>query len=403
MKNYIVSIFIVFFLISCSDEVWRGIPISGDTPAPPPVTDVQVTAIPGGAVINYTLPKSDHLLYVMGEYTLGDKIVEKKSSLYSNKLTLEGFPDEREYSVRLYSVSRDGVKSAPVNITVTPLTPPIISIYNSIVMEPTFGGVRILFDNENESEVKLTVLTTDSIGDMIISDIHYTSRKNGNFSVRGFESEERLFGLYIQDRWNNTTDTISTTLIPWFEEELDKFRFSPLTLPSDTYENHLSGTILSNLWNGLWGGGTNSYIFHTKPNTGIPQWFTFDLGVQARLSRFKFHHRHASSSGSASDGQYSAGDPRKMEVYGSNAPNPDGSWDDSWTLLGSFESIKPSGGSGWTSEDIQFACIDGEDFEFPSLEEGYRYLRFKITEVWGGVTYIYMEELTFWGEVLEIF
>ena len=90
-----------------------------------------------------------------------------------------------------------------------------------------------------------------------------------------------------------------------------------------------------------------------------------------------------------------------MEVYGSNDPNPDGSWD-SWTLLGTFESIKPSGGSGWTSEDIQFACYDGEDFEFPDIDP-VRYLRFRVTKVWGGVTYIYIAELTFWGEVLETF
>lgn len=403
MKKYTVLVFIAVFLINCSDEVWRGIPTDDNAPAPPPVTNVQVTATPGGASITYTLPKSDNLLYVMGEYTLKDKLVERKSSFYSNTLKLEGFPDTSEYAVRLYSVSRDGAKSDPVTITVTPLTPPIVSIYNSLVMEPTFGGVRILFDNDNESEVKLTVLTTDSIGDIFTADIHYTKRKDGSFSVRGYESEERLFGLYIQDRWNNLSDTLFTTLVPWFEEEMDKFKFSPLHLPSDTYEAHLSGANLENLWNGLWGVGTNSYMFHTKPNTGIPQWFTFDLGVQARLSRFKFHHRMASSGGDASDGQYSAGDPRKMEVYGSNAPNPDGSWDESWTLLGSFESIKPSGGSGWTTEDIQFAVHDGEDFEFPSMEEGYRYLRFKITEVWGGVTYIYMEELTFWGEILETF
>ena len=399
MNKYIVLLFIAVFLTNCSDEVWRGIPTDSDAPAPPAVTNVEVTAIPGGAKITYTLPKNEDLLYVMAEYTLRDKIIEKKSSFYNNTLTLEGFPDTNEYTVKLYSVSRDGVKSAPVNVTVTPLTPPVVSIYNSIVMEPTFGGVRILFDNDSEAEVKLTVLTTDSVGEFQIVDIQYTRRKDGNFTVRGYESDERLFALYIQDRWSNLSDTLFATLTPWFEEELNKFNFKALNLPTDTYENHMGGTTLDKIWNATW--GTSSSFFHTKPNTGIPQWFTFDLGVRAKFSRFKFHHRIASNNGASADGQYSAGDPRKIEVYGSNAPNMNGSWDESWTLLGAFESIKPSGGgSDWTSEDIQFACYDGEDFEFPSMEEYYRYLRVKVTEVWGGVTYIYIDELTFWGEVL---
>ena len=167
-------------------------------------------------------------------------------------------------------------------------------------------------------------------------------------------------------------------------------------LPTDTYEAHASASYtLERLWDDVWG---TSEAFHTKPNTGIPQWFTFDMGQTARLSRFKFHHRYASSSGTAADGAYSAGDPQILEVYGSNNPASDGSWD-SWTLLGQFESVKPSGDAKWTSEDIQFAVFDGEDFEFEDIGV-YRYLRFKILKNWGGVTYIYIAELTFWGEVL---
>lgn len=399
MKKVILIYFALIYLVSCSDEVWRGIPTNENAPAPPIVSDVRVTAIPGGAEISYTLPKSDNLLYVMAEYYIKDKIVQKKSSFYSNSLTVEGFPDTKDYNLKLYSVSRDGIKSSPVNVTVTPLTPPIISTYNSIVIEPTFGGVKIHFENESESEIKLTVLTTDSLGDFYPADVYYTKRKEGSFSVRGFDAKERVFGLYVLDRWNNYSDTLFAKINPWFEERLDKFKFKALNLPTDTYEAHASASYtMDRLWDDIWG---TTAAFHTKPNTGIPQWFTIDLGQKARLSRFKFHHRYASSNGASSDGQYSAGDPRTMEVYGSNQPNSDGSWD-SWTLLGTFESIKPSGDPRWTSEDIQYACFDGEDFEFPDME-GYRYLRFKVLKNWGGVTYIYISELTFWGEVLETF
>lgn len=400
MKKNILIIFITLFLVNCSEEVWRGIPTDQNAPAPPRVTDVEITPTPGGADITYKLPESDNLLYVMAEYSIKGKIYEKKSSFYSNSLLIEGFPDTCEYNIKLYSVSRDGVKSSPYNTSVTPLTPPIVSTLNSIEMNPTFGGVRVRFNNDNESDIKISILTTDSIGDLYTAETYYTKRKEGVFSIRGFDAEERMFGIYILDRWNNYSDTIFTEITPWFEEKLDKLKFKSLILPTDTYEPHASSTYtLDKLWNDVWG---TSEAFHTKPNTNIPQWFTFDMGQSARLSRFKLHHRLAGGNGSGSDGQYSAGAPQMWEVYGSNNPKPDGSWDDSWTLLGKFESIKPSGDPKWTTEDIQYATVDGEDCEFDDVGV-YRYLRFKINKVWGGVTYIYLSELTFWGEIMDDF
>ena len=400
MKNYmryfLLLAVVIVGMIQCADDVDRGIPTLKDDAPPSPVTGVQVEAIPGGAILSYTLPKSGNLLYVMAEYTIGDKLFEKKSSFYSNNLTVEGFPDTKQYNLKLYSVSRSGTKSAPVSVKINPLTPPVVAVLNSVVLEETFGGVKVKFENESESELKLVVLTTDSLGDLYPADMYYTKRKEGSFSVRGFSPELRKFGFYALDRWDNYSDTLFVELEPWFEEQLDKFKFKPVYLPTDTYEAHASASFtLERLWDDVWG---TSAAFHTKPNTGIPQWFTFDMGQTARLSRFKFHHRYASFSGTASDGQYSAGDPQIMEVYGSNNPAADGSWD-SWTLLGQFESVKPSGDAKWTSEDIQFAVNDGEDFEFEDTGV-YRYLRFKILKNWGGVTYIYIAELTFWGEVL---
>jgi len=397
MRNFFMLTIIIISMIKCSDDVDRGIPPVKDDAPPSPVTGVQIVAIPGGAILTYTLPKSENLLFVMAEYSIGDKLFEKKSSFYNNNLIVEGFPDTKQYNLKLYSVSRSGVKSAPVDVKINPLTPPVESAFNSVVMEATFGGVKVRFENESESELKLIVLTTDSLGDLYPVDVLYTKRKEGSFSVRGFDPEMRKFGFYVLDRWDNYSDTLFVELTPWFEEQLDKFKFKPIYLPTDTYEAHASATYtLERLWDDVW--GTTS-AFHTKPNTGIPQWFTFDMGQPARLSRFKFYHRYASSSGAASDGQYSGGDPQIMEVYGSNNPASDGSWD-SWTLIGLFESVKPSGDPKWTSEDIQFAVNDGEDFEFEDADV-YRYLRFKILKNWGGVSYIYIAELTFWGEVVE--
>lgn len=397
IKKMFILALVISSMIKCSSDVERGIPSQENDAAPSPVTDVRITAIPGGATLSYTLPKSGNLLYVMAEYAIGEKLFEKKASFYNNSLTIEGFPDTKSYDLKLYSVSRSGTKSLPVNVTVNPLIPPVESTFQSIVMEPTFGGVKVHFTNENESELKLVVLTTDSLGDLFPADMYYTKQKEAAFSVRGFEPEERTFGLYVLDRWNNYSDTLFVEITPWFEQQLDKFHFKALHLPTDTYEPHASATFtMERLWDGVWG---TDACFHTKPNTGIPQWFTFDLGVKARLSRFKLYHRLSGNNGANSDGQYSAGSPKIVEIYGSNNPNPNGSWD-SWDLMGKFESIKPSGDPKWTSEDIQYACFDGEDFEFTDPQP-YRYLRFKVLKVWSSVTYIFLAELTFWGEILD--
>ncbi len=394
-KVYLWLIVLVLF-VSCT-ELERGIPVKDDETPPPPITNISVTNIPGGAEIDYQLPESDNLLYVMAEYSLdGENVLTKKSSFYNNNIRLEGFPDTLGYKINLYAVSRGGKKSASSEVVINPLTPPVISTFNTITVNPTFGGIKINFENQSEADLRFIVLAQDSLGELYTAETYYTKRQSGDFSVRGFPAEERIFGVYAMDRWDNHSDTLLNRLIPYFEQELDKGKFEPLNLPTDTYINHVSGNI-RDLWDGLW--GLYIPIFHTKPNTGIPQWFTIDLGVSCRLSRFKFYHRRASGNGTRPDGQYSAGDPQMFEVYGSNNPAPDGSWGN-WDLLGHFESIKPSGGQGWTEEDIQFACYDGEDFEFDEVES-YRYLRFKVLKTWGGVSYIYIEELTFWGEVSE--
>src|SRR5690554_3531470 len=159
MKKYFLMIIII--IVASCEEFERGTPVDADDVAPDPVSNVEIENTPGGAVISYTLPKNENLLYVMAEYTLSNgKVMEKKSSYFSNQLILEGFADTLEYNVNLYSISRGGLKSEPVPVTIKPLTPPIIEAFNSIKMNPTFGGLKVFFENESEAELRFNVLTT---------------------------------------------------------------------------------------------------------------------------------------------------------------------------------------------------------------------------------------------------
>ncbi len=395
MRKYHLLILLFFFMamIGCED-VERGVPVQ-DGERPSPVTEVKVENVPGGAVVTYLLPKNEDVLYVEAEYSLRDTPWSKKTSYLDNVIALEGFPDTLTHSVNLYSVSRSGLKSDPMKVTIKPLLPPVITVSKTLSFYPTFGGLKVEFENESEANLKLIVLTPDSLGDLYTPYIHYTKSKGGNFSVRGFDAVERTFGVYVLDRWNNYSDTLYATVTPWYEEKLNKADFSAVTsLTGDVTTQHTAvGGSINSLWDDVWNVG--SPVFHTAPNSGIPQSFTINLKHKFSLSRMKLYHR----SSSGTDGQYSAGAPKRIEIYGSNTLDPD--WN-TWTSLGTFTSVKPSGSAGtsWTAEDRVYACEEGEDFEF-ATDEAFQYIRFRIMENWGGVSYIYLGELTFWGAPAE--
>jgi hypothetical protein len=84
---------------------------------------------------------------------------------------------------------------------------------------------------------------------------------------------------------------------------------------------------------------------------------------------------------------YQATHVKEFELYGSNAPNADGSWD-SWTFIGAYEGIRPSGlafGVNATAEDQDYAR-QGEDFEVQWDDpDGFRYYRIRVLSTWNGI------------------
>ena len=139
----------------------------------------------------------------------------------------------------------------------------------------------------------------------------------------------------------------------------------------------------------------------------MPCSFTIDLGVVegVPLTRGKLWqrgtHQHIVYPGSDVylAHAYNNRNISKFEVWGSMAPNPDGSWDSSWTLLLDAEIVKPSGlprGTN-TEEDIaQF--VAGDDFIFPATTTPVRYIRIKVTEVFDqSQGWFITDEIRFWG------
>jgi hypothetical protein len=392
MKNKICHIsliaLIALFCWACEENVLQ--PLSqGEKPGP--ITSYSVESLPGGAKINYDLPLSKDLLYVKAEYKLdGGSVREAKSSIYKNHLIVDGFGKAGEYNALIYAVSKGEVQSDPTEVNFTTLTPPYLNAFNSLSMTAVFGGLNISFENENSGDLAFVVLVIDSTNKWSPLHTYYTNSKKGDFSVRGLDTIQYTFGAFVRDRWGNLSDTLTGNYKPLYESLINNSTFSALKqLPGDVWKAHTGAPtlVIERAWD-----GNIATEFHTSPNSGMPQSFSIDMGKKVKLSRFKYHQRAST--------RWNAGNPKYFELWGSNEPNTDGSWE-SWTKIGEYESIKPSGQALGTNsaEDIAKA-IEGEDFDIPIFTPAFRYYRWKTVRTWANMTYISIGELTFWGSVL---
>jgi len=268
-------------------------------------------------------------------------------------------------------------------------------------MKETFGGVAINIENpENASLAVVLMADTTNVG--YLSDLFtfYTAMPQGTFSYRGLDTIPYKFAVYLRDRWNNLSDTIEATLRPWFEE------FIPKSTWREYYMDDDAATVGNYGANRIWDEQYNALQYNYQSlDLPLPQLITWDFGVTVRLSRFKFWPRNYTNG----DDRWARGHPRIFELYGSLAPTPDGSLDESWIPLGRFECEKPSGpGLQITQEDIDFA-LEGIDFDIeasdfaPNPYSEIRYIRFRTIATFynTNISPVAIQEMSFWGTIVE--
>ena len=383
-------------LAACADNADLNEPTGSTTP-PAQELNATVKNLPGAAIIYYDLPDDQNLKYVRASYKVDNMVRTVNASFYTDSLVVEGFPTKGEYDIELYSVSYGEVVSSPLVVKVNPDTPPYQKVRGTLVSAETFGGIRVNFDNPEKAKLGLGVIKKQAEGIWTQVYMHYTEAKGGDFYVRGLDAVTTDFGIFVRDRWGHLSDTLYVTETPLYEEQCDKSLFRKMALPTDSYECHswnevTKGNDMTRLWDGITDADP---CFQTKTTTVMPQWFTFDMGVTAKLSRYKFYHlfkeEHA----------FQRGNLKTWEVWGrTDTPPADGSWD-GWTKLMDCETHKPSGlpVGQHTAEDWEYLQA-GEDFEFPAAAPPVRYIRFKVLETWGGMDFIHFTEFTFWGNVI---
>lgn len=387
-KYIAVVISLSFILTSCFKEVpGYNEPASNDMTKPQPVSNARVENLNGAAYIIYTLPNSPNILYVSAQYDDGaGRTFEVKSSYYSDTIRVEGFPDSKEYTVKLYTVSRTEVKSEPVEVKVFPKTPVYQAVFPTLSIAPDFGGILVRAIDSLKEPIGIILITKDQYGRWMPIERHYTARDSIIFNVRGYDVAPREFGVYVTNKWGHNSDTIFNTLTPLPEILLDKSIFRALLYPGDSPSAY--GWLLSMVFDNNINTG-----YHTDEVGTMPKSFTIDLGALSKISRYKIWER----SGNGFD--FAHGNPKRWVLWGSaTTPSADGSYN-GWFRIGEFNSPdKPSGSpmGTVTSADIAFNKA-GFDYNMPVGMPAVRYIRFQTLETWGNGNFAHVMELNFWG------
>ncbi len=392
-KLYFIAALILTALgYSCTKED-RPDHIDPNAPAPAQVSSIKVQEKPGAATLSYRIPADPNLSYVKAVYEIQPGVFrEARSSIYTDTLALVGFGDTLTHEVKIYSVGKNEKASEPVSVNVSPQTPPIEVIFKTITLKETFSGVNITFANVYKANIALVVMV-DTTGKNTWAPVttFYTAAAAGNFSSRGYPAVERKFAVFVRDHWNNKSDTLIKTLTPIFETTIPKNTWTCLHLPNDSWKPVNTGYSVEKLWDGKVAALGDGFA---SPNgSPLPSWFTIDFGKQVLMSRFKEHQAPSSH-------LYVASAVKTFELWGSNAPDPDGGWTN-WQLLGTFHSFKPSGlpMGQTTADDKNYANFLGEDFDFETPPPAVRYVRFKTLETYSSTGQVVLSELDFFGQV----
>ncbi len=391
-KQLIIIAAALIAVVSCTEPPVGSTPM--DNVKPGPVTEVVIKNVPGGADISYNLPADEDLLYVKALYKLENgKDMNVQVSMYEDTLKVRGYANNLPHDIDIVTCDRSGNESDPVSVTINPEKSPIYAIIEGMQVIPAFGGVALKWENPTESAISVTLLRSIAKSPWEEMNTYYSNSLTAKQTARGMEAVETDFAVFVRDRWENTTDTLTCTVTPFYEEQLKPGTYKKYAMKGDSE--------ISYGWDlgyALDGDLTQAWGWFSMPTVEGGNWpaqFTMRIEGGVSLSRVRIIQRHPE--------MWENGNPKVFTVWGSNNPSADGSYD-SWTPLKTFTSVKPSGyESGQYSDEDKYVAENGEDFEFdPEFIAPYEYYRFEFLENWGGDnTFINLYEVLFWGQMNE--
>jgi hypothetical protein len=398
MKNSIKILCLMgaglFAFISCTKEFESHEPVGTDPTVPQQVSNVSVLNQDGKATISYTVPNDPSLMYVKAVYTISTgQVAETKSSYYNNSLVVEGYADTLEHEVKLYSVSKSEVLSAPVVVKIRPLESAIWKTFRSINVINAFGGYNLTALNATKANVSILVLKKNVFKEYEVDNNKsiYTSADSIAAKVRGLDTLEYTFGFVVKDRWGNRTDTVYKTIKPLYEVEFSPSGFSTFSLPGDAPQV-TNGAALQYMWDGRYGWPYTSFTNQT-PGGPNPHMVTFSTGVTGKISRIWIRPFPEGTR------YYYLTTMKRFEIYGATNPNLNGALDNTWKLLGSYTVVKPSGLPYGTDDATDQATgAAGFSWEVDLAAPKVKYIRVRCLENFAGGTAQSINEIKVYGD-----
>ncbi len=413
-----------------------------DNTPPGQVNNVQVTNLNGGAIIEFTRPSDPNLMGVKAIYKLNEDgaLMERWASAFSDTIILEGYGNTDQHLVELYAVKEGGAMSAPVQVIVQPLTPPVFLIRETLKTQTAFGGIYVGWKNEFEKPMHVTLYTYTEDGDSVVFDRYFSKSPEDYTVFRRFAAEEQRFCIEVGDRWLNYAPPLDTLITPLHEIEIkgrNELNEIMWKLHHDAI-NRGDVTRISRPFTELFDKNYTNYFYNnlgsrpdklpdyipesTNDDDLFPQYLTIDMGRSASYSRFKQWIRNRNP-------WYSAWVWYEYEIWGSNYIKPaseigDGSrldnlrywtewkqidgadrWkEEGWERLMKCVVTLPSGTPNTVQavtapEDIAY-CQNGFEFEVdPDMtSKSFRYIRIVLQkQTHSNPTYIMWAEMEFYG------
>ncbi len=401
MKRYIINtvVFLMFsaIIMSCSEPPVGQTP-TNNTP-PSPLKNVKITPTNGGADITYTLPDEEDISYVKCKFEYNGKKRTVRSSIYQNRLVIDGIGAVVPIELTLTLVNNSEVESIPHIEIFTPLEPPMDAILKSFKVEPAFGGVKVSWENPAKQMAGISFLAANNNGVLELKDILYTSLPTGEKYLRGFNTDPRRFALSIVDKFENESDTVFFEKTPLYEVKLAKSLFRTVYLTGEDTNIRGTGRTLDKIWDDI--TDDDAAIWHSSDDfIAEPQRFSVNLGQTTKLTRVMVWNR-------GGDYHYAQHNMRKFDIWGTDELAWDrtdprygtNEWKADWHLLAQCEIIKPSGSAMGTNtaEDIA-AAISGFEFELNQNVPKTKYIRFEVHETWGKTLTLHVAEISVYGD-----
>lgn len=416
-SSVLITVAIIFLFNSCNNAL--------DVEKTPPgqLTNIVFTPQYGGGYFTYTVPNDEDYLYARAEYVIDTgKKISKTSSVYSDTLFIEGFGQEKDYEVKIFSVDRNSNESQPVIKSVRPLAPTTSTVLETVQVQPGFSS--LVLDWTNELRQNITIYVDVKVGETQATKIYASNLEKDRYIIENLKGVPHTVSVHIRDTYENKTDSKDFgQLTPLIDGPISKKQWSFLRnnlLYGDKWDYNSSSNPFDQVpfeeYRGTWRDDSmknaretyyegraekfwdNEYdyepklnlnYFHTGPQS-YPFSYFIDMGREIKGSRFKIWQRNAWGM------LYGGENVEIWEIWISDDKDPTDGIFDGWELAGRYRIVQPS-----NVIEARNEARDGHEYMFypenPRFTKPFRYLRYKGIKQYGNGNSGCTSEITVFG------